>query len=193
MLNALEDTLLGVYPEPETIPSPEDEQYSETQERFRITTDDQADWALRKIAQVRRKEAEAAELARVQIERINTWLAGEREKAQRTENFFSGLLVAYYGPKHEKDPKTKTYKLPAGAVQFRAQQPEFARDDATLLGWLKERKMTDLIEVKESPKWGDLKKQCVVATGGQVVFKDTGEVVRGVVATERPEKVTVEV
>ena len=43
--------------------------------------------------------------------------------------------------------------------------------------------MTDYVEVKESPKWGELKKE-VIVDGNKVITKD-GEIVEGITAQER--------
>jgi phage host-nuclease inhibitor protein Gam len=160
----------------------------EAQERFRITNDSQANWALRKIADARKKLARDQETAKAEIERIQQWLKMSESEAARTEERMTALLHEYYAPQFQTDPKTKTYKLPSGKVQWWAQQPQFNRDDATLLEFLKSREMTDFIETKETPKWGELKKQIQVV-GEHVVVKDgkmAGEIIDGVEVVHRP-------
>ncbi len=160
----------------------------EAQERFRITNDSQANWALRKIADARKKLARDQETAKAEIERIQQWLKMSESEAARTEERMTALLHEYYAPQFQTDPKTKTYKLPSGKVQWWAQQPQFNRDDATLLEFLKSREMTDFIETKETPKWGELKKQIQVV-GEHVVIKDgkmEGEIIDGVEVVHRP-------
>lgn len=157
-------------------------------ERFRITNDSQANWALRKIADARQKLARDQETARAEIERIQQWLKMSEAEAVRTEERMTALLHGYYAPQFQENPKVKTYKLPSGQVQSRAQQPQFNRDDATLLEFLKSREMTDFIETKETPKWGELKKQIQVV-GEHVVIKDgkmEGEIIDGVEVVHRP-------
>ncbi|NSW84344.1 MAG: host-nuclease inhibitor Gam family protein [Syntrophothermus sp.] len=58
------------------------------------------------------------------------------------------------------------------------------RGKEKLLAWLKERGMTDFIEVTENPLWGELKKRVQVA-GSYVVTAD-GEIVEGVEVVQRP-------
>ena len=157
-------------------------------ERFRITNDSQANWALRKIADARKKLARDQETAKAEIERIQQWLKMSESEAARTEERMTALLHEYYAPQFQTDPKTKTYKLPSGKVQWRAQQPQFNRDDTALLAFLKSREMTDFIETKETPKWGELKKQIQVV-GEHVVVKDgkmAGEIIDGVEVVHRP-------
>ena len=180
-MTSLEEYLLESYEAPEDLDDTENQ-------RFRIQDDNQADWALRKIARARQDMKEAEETAAMEIEKINRWLDGQRDESLRTERFFTALLQEYYEPRFMTNPDKKTYKLPSGKVQRRTQQPLFDRDNEALLAWLKQREMTDYIEVKESPKWGELKQQ-VQVVGEHVVIKDgplKGEIIDGVEVVHRP-------
>lgn len=180
-MTSLEEYLLESYEAPEDLADTENQ-------RFRIQDDNQADWALRKIARARQDMKEAEETAAMEIEKINRWLDGQRDESLRTELFFTVLLQEYYEPRFMTNPDKKTYKLPSGKVQRRTQQPQFDRDNEALLAWLKQREMTDYVEVKESPKWGELKQQ-VQVVGEHVVIKDgplKGEIIDGVEVVHRP-------
>lgn len=180
-MTSLEEYLLESYEAPEDLDDTENQ-------RFRIQDDNQADWALRKIARARQDMKEAEETAAMEIEKINRWLDGQRDESLRTERFFTALLQEYYEPRFMTNPDKKTYKLPSGKVQRRTQQPQFDRDNEALLAWLKQREMTDYIEVKETPKWGELKQQ-VQVVGEHVVIKDgplKGEIIDGVEVVHRP-------
>ncbi len=180
-MTSLEEYLLESYEAPEDLADTENQ-------RFRIQDDNQADWALRKIARARQDMKEAEETAAMEIEKINRWLDGQRDESLRIERFFTALLQEYYEPRFMTNPDKKTYKLPSGKVQRRTQQPQFDRDNEALLAWLKQREMTDYIEVKETPKWGELKQQ-VQVVGEHVVIKDgplKGEIVDGVEVVHRP-------
>ncbi|OPZ45537.1 MAG: Bacteriophage Mu Gam like protein [Firmicutes bacterium ADurb.BinA052] len=87
-----------------------------------------------------------------------------------------------------EDPQRKTFKLPAGAFQVRAQQPEYQRDDAALVRWLEEHVMPDYLELVKKPKWGELKK--IIETKGGVATV-AGEVVDGITVVPRGLKFTV--
>jgi len=180
-VTSLEEYLLESYEAPEDLADTENQ-------RFRIQDDNQADWALRKIARARQDMKEAEETAAMEIEKINRWLDGQRDESLRTELFFTVLLQEYYEPRFMTNPDKKTYKLPSGKVQRRTQQPLFDRDNEALLAWLKQRGMTDYVEVKETPKWGELKQQ-VQVVGEHVVIKDgplKGEIIDGVEVVHRP-------
>ena len=164
----------------------------EQRERFRIENSDQANWALRKLAIIRREMKQAEEQADREIQRIEYWLKGELERLQGDAEFFESLLCEYHRGIYEQNPKAKTVKLPAGALKLRAQQPEFKRDEDKLIVWLKGTGRADLVKIKESADWSALKKD-VDVVNGQAIIKDTGEVVEGVTAIERPPKFSVEV
>ena len=178
-MQALDDYLLDAYDEP---------QEQEEREQFHIKNDDKANWAIRKIAKARKEFAEAERQAERETERINAWLDGKRKERERAEEFFTGLLTAYYLPQHMEDPQRKTFKLPAGAFRVRQQQPEFQRDDAALVQWLEEHVMPDYLEVVKKPKWGELKK--LIETKGGVATV-AGEVVDGIMVVPRGLKFTV--
>jgi len=177
-MQALNDYLLDAYDEPQ----------EQEREQFKIENDDMANWAIRKIAKARREFAEAEQQAERETERIDAWLAGKRKEWERAEEFFTGLLTAYYLPQHMEDPQRKTFKLPAGAFQVRAQQPEYQRDDAALVQWLESHVMPDYLEVVKKPKWGELKK--IIETKGGVATV-AGEVVGGIMVVPRGLKFTV--
>lgn len=168
--------------DPAALLDAEDEQARQ----FRITDEGMADWAIRKIAKARQEFDEAGKVADAQIARISDWLARKKRDLERTEEFFGGLLRAYYLPQHEADPKRKkTFKLPNGQVQFRAQQPEYKRDDEQLLKWLKANGRESYIVTKESPAWGELKK-IFKQHGEHMIDPESGEVVDGILVVERP-------
>ena len=76
------------------------------------------------------------------------------------------------------------YRLPSGEIIKKYPAPEFKRDNDTLVNWLKENKMNDYIEVKESAKWSDLKK-VTKTIGSSVVLEETGEIIEGIEVIER--------
>lgn len=177
MAEQLSEVMLEAYA------APEDE---EQRQQFRITDESMADWAVRKIAKARQEFAEAEKAADEQIQRIGDWLARKKRDMERTEEFFGGLLRAYYQPQHEADPKRrKTFRLPSGQVQFRAQQPEYKRDDEQLLKWLKANGRESYIVTKESPAWGELKK-ILKQHGEHMIDTESGEIVEGIFVIERP-------
>ena len=87
----------------------------------------------------------------------------------------------------ELKKKTKTqekYRLPSGEIVKKYRKPEFKRDNNKLLSWIKNNKLDDYVETKETPKWSELKK-ITKTVGGQVITED-GEIIEGIEAVERP-------
>lgn len=176
----LENVLLEAFEEP---------QQSEERERFRLTDENMANWALRKVAKARAEYEEAAKVAEAEVKRIDDWLNSRKRDLERTEEFFGGLLTGYYLPQHMENPRQKTFKLPAGQVQIRAQQPDYVRDEAKLIAWLKGNDMAGYVEIVEKLRWGDLKKQ--LKQLGDKMLSPDGEVVDGILVVDRGLKVNI--
>ena len=176
----LENVLLEAFEEP---------QQSEERERFRLTDENMANWALRKVAKARAEYEEAAKVAEAEVRRIDDWLNSRKRDLERTEEFFGGLLTGYYLPQHMENPRQKTFKLPAGQVQIRAQQPDYVRDEARLIAWLKGNDMAGYVEIVEKLRWGDLKKQ--LKQLGDKMLSPDGEVVDGILVVDRGLKVNI--
>lgn len=101
---------------------------------------------------------------------------------------------------HKKAKCSESYPLPGGKLVLKKQQPEFKRDDATVIEWLKANNQAQFVKVKEELNWADLKAATEVA-GGKVIagetVNDDGEVVQivipGIEVIEREPKFTIEV
>lgn len=160
------------------------------QERFKVENLQQANWCFRKLKAINSKKEELKQVAKEEIARIETWLENELKAYDNSEEYFNSLLTNYYIEEREKDDKFRL-KTPWGAVSSRKQQPKFNRDNDKLLEWLKENDLKEYIQVEEKAQWGELKKNIKVVSG-QVVTED-GEIVAGVTAEERPEKINIKV
>src|SRR5690606_36280054 len=114
-----------------------DEQENINNEQFKITDEQQANWALRKIRQLQEQQKETNALAEAEIEKINAWAESENEKAQRSIDYFQGLLAEYAMEQRTKNAKFKSMKLPYGTIRFRKLQPKWVYDDELLLKSLK--------------------------------------------------------
>lgn len=145
---------------------------------FIVDSESKADWALRKIREAEARIAQVQQFAQKRIDEINAWVDKITASEQRSIEYFSGLLEVYHRKLFESNPKLKTIKLPSGELQLRKTQPQYARDDAKLTAWLKERH-PDLVKVKETPDWEKAKQRFVIA-GRNLVDPNTGEIVDGV-------------
>lgn len=161
-------------------------------ERFKVTDDEKANWALRKVKQFEDRKKENFALAEAEISKVEEWLEIVNADIQNSIEYFQSLLAEYAFNLKKQDPKMKTVKLPNGNLSFRKQQPQWNLDDETVLQALKKSNRTDLIKVTEKPMLADIKKVFVVVEG-KAVDPDTGEVVEGITIEERQEKFGVKV
>ena len=168
-----------------------DEKEQIAQDRFKVDTDEKANWSLRKIKQFQDEQKENNSLAETEIEKINSWADSENEKAQRSIDYFQGLLAYYALKQREADPKFKKLELPNGKIKFTKQQPKFNYDDDVLINYLKKSERTDLIKVKETPDRATVKK-IFTLQGEKLVDAETGEFVEGVTIEHREDKFSVD-
>jgi hypothetical protein len=160
-------------------------------EGFHIDNDTKAEWALSKI-KAERDEALKYAFTCKEIARTYDNKAKEAmDKAAQKTSGLEGMLRVYFDSVPHKATKTQeTYKLPGGVLKKKFGTVEFVRDDKVLVDFLKSNNYTDYLETKYFPKWAELKKDVTVS--GNLVINDSGEVVEGVTAVERPDTFVVE-
>lgn len=164
----------------------------EEEERFKITDDDRACWALKKIKELEEQIAEKEALAERQIEQVNNWLENETDSLDKQINNFKNMLFEYAQQLREKDPNLKTHSLPFGKLQFRKRRPKWQYADK-LLDTVKES-IPEALRVKEEVDKRTLKKlikdsnKYHILDDGRVVNTETGEMVEGLQIIERGEK-----
>lgn len=179
---------------PEAILATDLAESQEEKERFKVENKDSANWCLRKMRALKAEIEDNQRIAREEIERIQRWAEQTNAPLQRSIQYFESILAEYHIGVYKEDPSIKTIKLPHGILKMRTQQPEYVRDDERFLEYLRQSGRADYIETIEKPKWGEYKKIVKVAMDGKtVVDTQTGEVVEGVKAEERPPKFSVEV
>ncbi|HSH52363.1 MAG TPA: host-nuclease inhibitor Gam family protein [Bacteroidales bacterium] len=161
---------------------------SEHKDRFKVTDESSANWALRKIAQHQKQMEQNNLVAEEEIYKIETWNKQVNNEAQQSIDYFQSLLAEYAAEKRKENPKMKTIKLPSGKLTFRKQQPRWNFDDEkAALKSLKENDAADLIKVTEKPKLAEIKKAFIVKEG-KVVNPDTGQIVEGITVENQPDK-----
>lgn len=143
--------------------------------RFRITDDHTADWAMRRIVELEADTAfwkghYADQIAKIQ--RKNE--AGIELMKLFLQDYFDSVP-------HHRTRTQETYALPTGRIGMKNAPAEYRRDEAELLAWAKVNR-AELVQVRETVNWAELKKRLTVADG-QAVDAETGEVVPGVTAT----------
>jgi len=169
-------------------PMPEVEPYNEEEEVWQIKSDAEAEWLIDKVnedlIEINRFELSLTNKIEILKERLEKVKKEKEIKITRRDSY---LLRYFEEIPEELKKKSKTmekYRLPSGEIIKKYQAPEFKRDNDVLVKWLKENKMNGFIEVKESPKWADLKKS-TKTIGGSVILEETGEIIEGVEVIER--------
>lgn len=155
----------------------------EEQEEVAILDDTSAEMMLARI-----KEADE------QYERMAAWYDFQKEKAKtirdRTRAWAEGCLRHYFDMVPTHDTKTRrTYDLPSGTLTLAKQEPEYEQNDAELIPWLKANR-PELIKIKETANWKDLKKELKISSDGTGMITEDGEIVPGVTVTMRDDKFT---
>ncbi|MDE3837903.1 hypothetical protein C0966_00575 [Bacillus methanolicus] len=160
----------------------------EEKQRFEITSLDSLNWAFRKLAAFKAKEAEIIELAKAERERIDMWEEQQKASIKSEMEFFEGLIYQYHAKILRDDPKAKTLSTPYGKSKARKtkEQPEKA-DESAILKHVLDNDMEEY--TKKSLKWADFKKSLkIVETGNnKYVVDENGQVVPGV--TIKPEEI----
>jgi len=155
-------------------------------EAFRIIDNDsKANWAVKQILKDRADTNRLIALADEEINYLHDRRKALMERQESREGYLKALLMDYF-ERVEPSTSTKTqttYKLLAGKLVKKRQQPEYQRDEAALLDWAKAN-APDMVQTKESVTWGELKKLTTL-DGEKVVLAETGEIVSGVVAVPR--------
>ena len=172
------------------------EEIEQTEEKipFSVDSDDKAEWCLKKI-----KEHQ---------DEITKWTAHYEAEKRRAvishENAIfrlEGELRSFFVLKDQegltRQTKTQTaYNLPSGKIFIKRQNPEFERDDAEIIDWLRVN-APELIKTKEEVDWAAMKAAYAFDAEGNMtaVNEETGEIINipGVKAKTRDDVFKVEV
>ena len=154
-------------------------------ETFVIDTDAKAAWALRKI-----KEARADR---------DMWVKWYKDKIAEVEAAtdystanLEHMLAEYFATVPHKVTKTQeSYSMPEGKLVMKKQNPEYKRNDAKVIEWLKANNGGQFIKVKEELDWAGFK--ATVGVFGETVVDENGEIIPGIEVVEREPKFVVEV
>ena len=134
------------------------------------------------------------------------WYQEQIKKAKETAEFermkWEGYLAAYFDTvPHKKAGKSESYSFPGGKLIMKRQDPEYKRDEQTVIDFLEAQNAPQFVKVEKSLDWGNLKKACAGIADGKVVFteqvNEDGEIVPvyvpGIEVIERADKFVVEV
>lgn len=151
---------------------------------FLIDDDHKADWALRKIAEERKEADRIKAIAEQQIEELQMKIKHAEEVAERKTVFLKGCLAEYFQKVPHKATKTQeSYKLLSGSLVFKLPKQNMVKDDEKLIEYFRSNGMEEFIKTKESPEWGEFKKQLQIIDRN-VVDTATGDVIDAVKVEE---------
>lgn len=146
----------------------------EEKEQFVIDTPEKADWALKKLQEIKRQQLEVDKRADKEIKPIEDWRKKEIGKLSDSEIYFTMLLTEYANNNRDKDNKFR-FSSPYGKIYTR-NSVDWSYDDKKLI---EEYKNTDVVKSKLTLNKNELKKR-VELINGKPVDKETGAVVDGV-------------
>ena len=153
-------------------------------EGFVIDTDAKAQWALDKIHEARKDRDMWVKWYTDKIAEIKAQTDFDTMNLER-------MLAEYFATvPHKKSKTQETYPLKGGKRILKTQNPEYKRDDKTVIDWLKKNNMTEFVKVKEELDWAGLKDK-TAALDGNIVTED-GEIVPGIEVVEREPKFMVD-
>jgi len=162
----------------------------ELQEQYIIDSDIKAEKALRILhSELDGGDSDSnrlIETCKNAIAEYEESIAKYKERRERRVDYYKGLLRKYFESVPHKVSKTgnESYELPSGKLWMKQKEPDFKRDDEKLVNWLESvSHYLDLIKVKKSPDWAELKKRVNWKNG--IVYDEDGQVVEGVEAIER--------
>lgn len=162
-------------------------------ERFAITSDEQANFFLRRLQEIRSEKDKINTTCNNEIERfvskVNNFRAKEILSLENTENYFSTLLESY-AKKQLEGSKKKSLKLPFGTMSFKKGQRKIVYDDETLANFIKSNNLNQFIRTKEEINKSELKKSLEFnEENGVALFN--GQVVEGITTSPAEESFSI--
>jgi phage host-nuclease inhibitor protein Gam len=116
-------------------------------EAFTVNSDGVADWAMRKLASIRRKQADNKAIFDREVLRVAEWLDKVNTDLERDAQWFESNLKPY--ALSERYNGRKSIVLPHGTIKTTAGRPKIEiEDESKFLAWA-ESSQPDLIRIKK--------------------------------------------
>lgn len=158
-------------------------------EHFTVDNDAKANWALRKLGEIRKQIAEAEALAAAERLRIDMWLDRVTQSFDHDITYFEHQLKAYADKQRAEG--RKTVELPHGKIKSRAVAAKLEVVDKELfLKWARES-APHVIKIVESPSMTVMNDNIDKTEDGPV-FAGTGELVPGLSVVPASVSITIE-
>lgn len=170
-----------------TLPGDMEPDEDQPSQRWSITDDSCADWALKKIKAEKDELDRLTYLAEQEIASLKKQIEKAQHRYEQNTTFLTTLLSEYFESVPHKKTKTGTesYQLLHGKLVKKPATVKMQPDDEKLVDWLRAAGREDLIKVETKSMWGELKKQITIV-GTVAMIEETGEIVEGIDIAEAP-------
>lgn len=157
-----------------------------TDEEFKVTNDNNAEWALKKIKEEIEERDRLVAIAQHEINDLNDKINLINEQCENKIRYLKSLLAMYFETVPHKETKTQeSYKLLSGSLVFKKPSVKINHDDEKLIKYLKENDGEKFIKIKESVDWAEFKKSLEIM-GEDVVDKELGCIIEGCTVEDVP-------
>lgn len=154
--------------------------------RFVINDDHKAEWALKRLRGLQAEHDRIVGECEKQIGEYEAIIERESKRHLAKASYLNALLSAYFETvPHDKTKTMEKYRLPSGDLVLKHPNPKIERDEETAVAHLRELGLAQYIKTKETVDWEALK-PVVAFVDGECVNTETGEVIAGITAAERP-------
>lgn len=151
--------------------------------RWRVDTEERADYALRRVALEDEAIARVRALYDRQREQLDAWLAGRLKPHEQARTFFLGSAVDFARRLREADPTFRTLPLPCGwkLTAHDGRDGVDVLDAEAFVAWALEQEHDDVVKVDTKPVLAAIAKRYRVEAGRFVSGDgDEREVVPGI-------------
>ena len=148
----------------------------ESDDRWRVRTDDDAEWALRRIAAANADLEALHEKAKRWTEQITGWFEQAAREPARTAEFFTAQ-VERYAMAERREHNRKSVRLPSGKFSTRSVPGALEIvDEAEVLEWALDN-LPDAVRVREDVQVSTLRALVPIVDidGGVWIDEDTAE------------------
>lgn len=147
--------------------------------------DQDATWALRKLAAIVKQKKANDSIAEAEAGRIARWLDEVNAPLRKQAAYLTTILEGY--ARHERETTgRKTIILPYGKIASRPAADKWDVDEDSFIAWAEGSGIADLVKVTKKPALTVIKGAFNVAEDGTVLTPE-GEPVPGVTVTPAPD------
>jgi hypothetical protein len=144
-------------------------------EAFTVDDDAKADWALRKLRSLRRKQEENQKLAEAEVQRVTEWLSKVNTDLENDARYFEAILTPY--ALLQRSEGRKSVVLPHGTLKTVAGRAKVEVENADeFIKWAEENNPL-LLRIKKEP---DKKALSELITEDNRVISTEGEIIPAV-------------